>query len=278
VSVIIPTIGRPTLSRAIQSILVQSQKVSEILIVDASPQGISITEFESNPLVRVLRRTDKELSEFEGRWTAAHNRNLGIIEAKSKYIALMDDDDVWHPNKIEIQMGVINQRINIISSTSVRFVIPEKNQKKRPRKLLDRNSKILKQIYGAPTFLRSSYYIATPSVIVPASVAKNVLMDEQLSWYEDTWWYHELELAGLFHEQIAQALVTVYADPKRSIARDSLKKHFEWAERLSLASRRYAFNYLVGIALRNTIWLRRFTEIPILLRFSLRYIKYFKDK
>jgi glycosyltransferase involved in cell wall biosynthesis len=262
VTVIIPTMGRVTLERSIMSILNQTFQVSEIIIVDSSPEGIKDFEFLTSPLVRVLRKSDADLRESLGIWSAAHNRNLGIQHARSTYIAFMDDDDEWHSNKMQVQMDAIDGRLNIISSTSVEFLLPSGKALSRPSKLFNLNSRVLECFYGKITFHRSEFYIATPTLVIPSVIAKVIPMHEELSWYEDTWWLYQLECAGLFHEQLSQKLVTIHADPKRSIARDSLAKHFEWAEYLETVSTKYAVNYLLGIALRNTIWLRRFREIP----------------
>ena len=39
---------------------------------------------------------------------ASHVRNQGINQSKGKYIAFCDDDDIWFPEKIELQINAIN--------------------------------------------------------------------------------------------------------------------------------------------------------------------------
>ena len=181
VSVIVPTMGRLTLRRAIDSILNQTLQVSEIIIVDSSPEGIQDFDFLSSPLVRVLRKSDTDLKKILGTWSAAHNRNLGIQEAKSTYIAFMDDDDEWHSNKMQTQMDAIDGKLNIISSTSVKYLLPTGKKISRPSKLFSADSRVLECFYGSINFRRSNFYIATPTLVVPAATAKVIKMNEELS-------------------------------------------------------------------------------------------------
>jgi glycosyltransferase involved in cell wall biosynthesis len=99
VTVIIPAFNRPDmLRRAIQSALSQSHRDLEILIVD---DGSSI---DLNPIIK----------EFDDRRMTYHKRsinlgvsgarNRGIELAKGEYIALLDSDDEWKPEKIERQL------------------------------------------------------------------------------------------------------------------------------------------------------------------------------
>jgi len=84
VSVVIPTIkGREKLlKRAIASVKNQTYKNIEIIVVD---------EGKSSP----------------------EQRNIGMERAKGDYIALLDDDDIWLPQKIEKQVDVMNSDENI---------------------------------------------------------------------------------------------------------------------------------------------------------------------
>ena len=43
-------------------------------------------------------------------------RNYGIVESKGKYIAFIDADDVWLPNKIEHQLNLLKKKKNKLYS------------------------------------------------------------------------------------------------------------------------------------------------------------------
>lgn len=99
ISVVIPTYNRAkTLPRAINSVLNQTYKNLELIIVDdASTDGTEeiIKEFKDSRIRFIKNEVNKGGS-------AA--RNIGINEAKGEFVAFQDSDDEWHLRKLEIQM------------------------------------------------------------------------------------------------------------------------------------------------------------------------------
>ncbi len=102
ISVIIPTYNRRyTLGRAIQSVLDQTFQPSEIIVVDdGSTDGTSEWIKANFPSLQLLQHSNKGVS------TA---RNAGIKKASSDWIALLDSDDEWLPQKLEKQVEALNQ-------------------------------------------------------------------------------------------------------------------------------------------------------------------------
>lgn len=101
VSVVIPTYDRPEfLERAVESVLAQTYKNIEIVVVDDCP---------SNPVEDVIIAfCDERISyvqHSENRGVCAA-RNTGIKEATGDYLCFLDDDDEWRAKKIELQMDV----------------------------------------------------------------------------------------------------------------------------------------------------------------------------
>lgn len=98
ISVIIPTHNRPeSLSKAVRSILKQKTPPKELIVVDdgseppVSPQIFSV--FKNSLDVRLLRNEVSKGGNYA--------RNKGIIEATGEWVAFLDDDDVFMPEKIE---------------------------------------------------------------------------------------------------------------------------------------------------------------------------------
>lgn len=103
VSAVLITRNRlPLLQKAVGSVLSQTWQDLELIIVDdASTDGTEnwLTDFASSHPVMILRT-----SEASG---ANHARNLGIRQATGEYIALLDDDDLWLPEKTERQVNYL---------------------------------------------------------------------------------------------------------------------------------------------------------------------------
>ena len=93
ISVIIPSYNRiHTLTRAIDSVLNQDSKVDEIIVVDdGSTDDTSIHISRTYPDIELIRQSNQGVS-------AA--RNAGIKQASYEWIALLDSDDSWMPDKI----------------------------------------------------------------------------------------------------------------------------------------------------------------------------------
>ena len=104
VSVVIPTLNRPHLVvRAVRSALAQTLDAIEVIIVVDGPDEVTI---------QVLRQIDdarvrvKPLPLHVGLGKA---RNAGVEEARSRWVAFLDDDDEWFPQKLEAQLHTAQQ-------------------------------------------------------------------------------------------------------------------------------------------------------------------------
>jgi glycosyltransferase involved in cell wall biosynthesis len=97
VSVIMPAYnGQAYIREAIESILAQTYSPLEIIVVDdGSPTSMEEAVFGYGPRVRYLRK--------ENGGTASA-RNAGWRAASGEYIALLDQDDLWLPRKLELQI------------------------------------------------------------------------------------------------------------------------------------------------------------------------------
>lgn len=102
VSVVIPTHNRPELlARAIESVRRQTHEQLEIIVVDDGSRDDTrrVVETFADARIRYLRH---ETSRGGG---AA--RNTGVLAATGQFIAFLDDDDEWLPNKTEEQLRVL---------------------------------------------------------------------------------------------------------------------------------------------------------------------------
>ena len=100
ISVIIPTFNRKhTLQRAIDSVLAQTFKPYEIIIVDdGSKDGTKEWLLQNYPSVQYIHQPNNGVSSA---------RNKGIQISQGSWIALLDSDDEWMPEKLESQSRFI---------------------------------------------------------------------------------------------------------------------------------------------------------------------------
>jgi glycosyltransferase involved in cell wall biosynthesis len=93
------------ISETIDSILSQTYQNWELIIVDdcSIDNGVKIVKKyqENNDNIKLV-----QLSKNSG---AAVARNKGIKKAKGKYIAFLDSDDLWHPEKLEKQISFMEK-------------------------------------------------------------------------------------------------------------------------------------------------------------------------
>ena len=104
VSVIIPTLNRPDFLRAaLQSVLGQTVGDFEILVVD---DGSTI---DPRPVLAALDDGRIRYFRHDSNRGEAAARNTGIRNARGTYVAFLDDDDEWLPDKLRLQLDLFGQ-------------------------------------------------------------------------------------------------------------------------------------------------------------------------
>jgi glycosyltransferase involved in cell wall biosynthesis len=103
VSVVIPTYNRANLvTRAIKSVLSQTYKDFEIIVVDDASTD------HTGEVVEELQRQHSRIRYIKHKENigGAAARNTGIRASRGKYIAFQDSDDEWFPEKLKKQMDI----------------------------------------------------------------------------------------------------------------------------------------------------------------------------
>lgn len=110
ISVIIATNrGGPYLAEAVASVKAQTSAVQEIVLVDDGAPAGALERFADENELRYLRSPGTGVS-------AA--RNAGAAAASGDWLIFLDDDDVWHPRRIEAQRAALDADPHAIASHS----------------------------------------------------------------------------------------------------------------------------------------------------------------
>jgi glycosyltransferase involved in cell wall biosynthesis len=94
--------GSNYIGESLESVLNQTLPADEVLVIDDGSKDDTGAIAESfGPPVRVIRRTNSGQS---------RSRNFGAQEAKGEWLAFIDHDDLWEPNKLARQMEELARR------------------------------------------------------------------------------------------------------------------------------------------------------------------------
>ena len=143
VSVIIPTYNRSKyIRRAIDSVLKQTFTDYEIIVIDdGSTDNTGEILRGYGERVSYIRQSNQGIS-------ASRNRGIGI--AKGKYIAFLDSDDEWVPEKLALQVKLLDndERLGLVCSRMV--ILNEQGDQcgMKPQKRTGKNFRELVEIGG----------------------------------------------------------------------------------------------------------------------------------
>jgi len=223
VSVIIPTFKRSErLAKAIDSVLHQTYKYIEIIVVDdnlpssderKATENLINEKYNLNQLMYIKH-------EFNKGGSAA--RNTGINFAKGKYIAFLDDDDIWEKDKTSKQINVFfNQADNDLGIVYChRYAFDEKGN------ILHKKKANLYQGWVFERLLVSNF-IATPVALVKRECFDKVgLFDENLLSRQD----HDmfLRISQNYKVQYIDEFLAGYLVHKERVSRNLEKKIKGW--------------------------------------------------
>jgi len=192
VSVIIPTYNRAAfLIDTLNSVFSQTVSVKEVIVIDDGSTD--------NTAEIVGRYGNRVRYVFQKNQGVSAARNLGINIAISKYIAFLDSDDQWLPEKIEQQYSTLEKNSELVAHVS--NISWYRNDKTFPQKLFT---------YSCPPDQNEQGVLTSPlewvirdsvAVIQALMVRKDILQrtgifDPVLSLWEDTDFAARLALAG----------------------------------------------------------------------------------
>ena len=127
VSIIIPYYKKKRyIKQTLQSILRQKYKNFEILII------YDDNNTEDLLLIKELKEKDNRIKLITNKKNigAGMSRNKGIRFSKGEYLAFIDSDDLWHPEKLKLQLSFMIKKKILISHTSYNIIDNNKSFRK----------------------------------------------------------------------------------------------------------------------------------------------------
>lgn len=126
VSVIMPAYNAGRyIETAIRSVMAQTFSDWELIVIDDGSKDITVEVAEQ------LAREDSRITLLrnETNMGVAKTRNRGLALAKGEYVALLDSDDVWYPQKLEKQVILAREtRADVVYCS---YAIVDENGKKK---------------------------------------------------------------------------------------------------------------------------------------------------
>lgn len=164
VSVIIPTYNRASyLKEAIESVLAQTYKDFELIIVD---------DGSTDNTEEVVRSFDDERIIYKKKQREGHpgkTRNVGLDLARGEYIAFLDDDDLWLPEKLEEQIKALEQyHFRVCYTIYSIFGKADKRDIHTPPKQIAKSGFLFLDL------IKFGSFVATPTICIKKEVFEKV--------------------------------------------------------------------------------------------------------
>lgn len=236
VDVIIPCYNASRyLKNTLDSILLQSHKFCYIYAVDdgSTDDTLSILN-EYKDIIKIICHPDLK---NHGQSAAL---NLGIKQSSSEYIALMDSDDLWHPDKISKQLNVLeeNKEVGLVYTNG--YVIDSYGDKLYD---LFESNHVEANIIGS---ILLNCYIRTPSMVMFRRKIIDYIGDFTLGITPDQdMWVRMHEKTKFYY---LNEKLTYYRTHKNQLSQSNNKKM--WVDAhivLKSALKRYDYPYIIKL-------------------------------
>ncbi len=268
VTVVIPTLNRANLlRRALTSVFAQTHTDLEVIVVVDGPDHATIAMLQDidDPRLQVIVNPRS--------LTAAGARNVGIDTATGKWIAFLDDDDEWLPNKISTQLAFLQDGREALVTCLSKIVFPT-HEYVRPEVIFDNSTPIDEYLFDRRSLFSGIGFVQTSGYFLRRSLLNDVRF--RIDTPHDDWDLL-LRLSKQFNvrvETIPQVLVIIHIEE----ARASLSKSGTWLASLRwfdsirpIITRRAYSGFCLGVVGPRAAKERAYKAFPLLLYRAFRY-------
>lgn len=273
VSAVIPTRNRQELvCCAVRSALRQTYGNLEVIVVVDGPDPATVRALATlnEPRVRIV-----SLEESVG---GSEARNIGVREARGEWIALLDDDDEWLPQKIEMQIAAL-YRSRHKWPISVCRVIRRRSggDSILPLRMPEFNEPMSEYLLCRRSIAHGESLVQTSMIVVH----KDLLMKEpfraNLPRFQDwDWLLRVAQIEGFGMDWVWKPLVIYNMTPglQRVTSGAGWSDALQWARDNSLLTAR-AFSYFVAVQIAPRLNIvHDFSHLPGLIADLFRHGKF----
>ncbi|WNH10250.1 glycosyltransferase family 2 protein [Thalassobellus suaedae] len=216
VSVIIPTYKRSKrLSQAIDSVLKQTYKNIEIIVVDDN--GINRFQKDTKEVLKpYIEKNQINYICHNTNLGGCKARNTGAFAAKGEYISFLDDDDFYEPSKIEEQINFIENNKKLDACICSMYRIDENNVKIESRENIARGKTLKEAILDGNLF--------TSMLLIKKSVFIKLEGFSEIPRFQDKYFHYKFLSAGYKIDILNKQLLTLVEHSESRISSLSAKK------------------------------------------------------
>ena len=242
VSVVVPTIGRASLRAAVESALGQTTSVKEVIV---AADTLDDLDLPVDPRVRVLRVGPRAGGNVA--------RQTAVAAAEGSLIAFLDDDDVWLPEKLSVQLalaGEVGHDRWIVASRVV-----DTDGSVRPSRVI-RPAEDLVEYLFRQSLRHGVGKLHTSTLLISRDLLLEVPLDQDLRFHQDTDWLVRVSrtLPAGSVRQAPEALVVTHPTPGSVANSIKWRGSAEWAlKTFSSSQRRELGEFLLGVTMRHAL-------------------------
>ncbi len=212
VSVVIPTRNRAVLvERAVRSALTQSLGEIEIVVVIDGPDP------ETNEALRGLSDERLRILHLDESVGGSEARNIGVRFARGKWIALLDDDDEWLPDKLAKQWKLGESMISRYAFVASRFIERTEDADRVLPRRLPAPGEIFSDYFfsrrgwnSGEGFLQTSTWFASRALMMKVPFTRGLRRCQDLDWL-----LHATALPGIEVAIVSDVLAIFHHDEGR---------------------------------------------------------------
>jgi glycosyltransferase involved in cell wall biosynthesis len=244
VSAVIPTVGRVELRRAVESVLNQTVATLPIVVLDRPAERAAVEHLLAGLSYELV------LTRGEG---GAGARNAGVSAARSEYVAFLDDDDEWLPDKTALQLEMLSAHPGAVGAS--RAVLIGSSDRVVPEVLYGGEGSLSTYLLDRSTLRLRRHFMQSSSLMMRTSLAAEHPWRPDLKRHQDWDLLISMDRAGIAVVTHPVPLVRVQQGSVGSVSKSTNWRDSEmWLEEQGDdVSTRSRADFLASVVLRGAL-------------------------